>query len=115
MLPAPEPPGHDAFESVLARALVAGETEGQEGLRRVVDAHPELADRLREHLGRLRNYGLIEKTQVAGGAGSTKDKARPGNGQDFPAQLGDFRLLRRIGGGGRRKSPSCSRCAGASP
>ncbi len=48
--------------------------------------HPEHASALRSHIARLREMGLIGAEARAEGA--------------FPERLGDFRLIRRIGGGG---------------
>ena len=57
--------------------------ELEEGLERLCEAHPEHADEIRRRMGAVR---LLIRPQA--------DDAR------FPEQLGDFRLIERLGGGG---------------
>lgn len=83
----------DAFEDALVAALDAHERDGVPGVQRVLAAHPDLAPRLREHLARLLGLGMLAR----------ETQARPDGGaagDDFPEQLGEFRLLRKLGGGG---------------
>jgi serine/threonine protein kinase len=80
-----------SFEDVLADALVAHDLEGAVGVERVLAAHPEHAGGLRAHIERLRGFGLVERTQVIPPTGPSVE---------FPEQLGEFRLLHRLGSGG---------------
>jgi len=54
-------------------------------LEELCAAHPERADDLRDAISALRETGLIEEE---------------GGSDSFPEHLGEFRLLRRLGGGG---------------
>lgn len=80
------------FEDVLADALVAHDLEGPAGFQRIVDAHPEHAERLRTHVERLRAFGLVNRDTQVAPLGPPDER--------FPEQLGEFRLLQRLGGGG---------------
>lgn len=82
----------DGFEDVLVAALDAHERDGVPGVRRVLADHPAIADRLRVHLGRLLGLGMLDRdtTPRPGGAAA----------ESFPERLGEFRLLRKLGGGG---------------
>ncbi len=82
----------DSFEDVLVDALAAHELEGASGFDRIAALHPDLAARLREHLERLAAVDLLRQRTHA-----VEAKAPL---REFPEQLGEFRLLRRLGGGG---------------
>lgn len=84
------------YEEVLVQALELLESQGSAGVERLLAAHPLHATRLRSHLSRLHGFGLLGAgTDAAPGEVPSGEKARP-----FPERLGDFRLLRRLGGGG---------------
>jgi serine/threonine protein kinase/tetratricopeptide (TPR) repeat protein len=77
-----------SFEDLLVELLAAVEVGGASAGTEICLAHPEHAPRLRSHLQRLSQLGLLplatEQHKVDG----------------FPERLGDYRLLKRIGGGG---------------
>jgi serine/threonine protein kinase/tetratricopeptide (TPR) repeat protein len=82
----------DSFEDVLAEALAAHELDGATGFERVARRHPAHAERLHADLARLDGAGLLrQRTQLGVPAAPARQ---------FPEQLGEFRLLRRLGGGG---------------
>src|SRR5215510_10105211 len=83
---ADEPPLPAAeFEDLLAAALAKFDEGGQEALDAFVRAHPAQATALERGIRRCREMGLLgQKAATA----------------DHPDRLGEFRLLRRIGGGG---------------
>jgi len=81
-------PTNDTFEDLLVRVVDAMETDGAAGAEAVCAAHPEHAARLRSHVRRLTEFGLL--------AGNDANGAVAG----LPERLGDYRPLRRIGGGG---------------
>ncbi|MBL8735180.1 MAG: serine/threonine protein kinase [Planctomycetes bacterium] len=84
------------YEEVLVQALELLETQGSAGVERLLAAHPLHATRLRSHLSRLHGFGLLGAgTDAEPGELPSDAQARP-----FPERLGDFRLLRRLGGGG---------------
>ena len=88
---APEPP--TSFEDVLVEALVCLEQQGRSGIAGILAAHPAHAAALQAHLDRLDRLGLL--TVAAPASGPENADAAP-----FPERLGDFRLLKRLGGGG---------------
>ncbi|HVS10813.1 MAG TPA: serine/threonine-protein kinase, partial [Planctomycetota bacterium] len=77
--------GADALEEALVECLERSEREGEAGVEAVLAAHPEQRGELEARIRALRRAGLW-----------------PGGpaGEPFPERLGEFRLLRRIGGGG---------------
>ncbi len=75
----------DELRDLVARALDRIEHEGEAALEAMCEEHPQHADSLRRRVSALRAMGLVE-----GG----KDK------QSFPEKLGEFRLIRQLGGGG---------------
>ena len=89
--PAEKP--ESSFEDVLVDALSRIEQQGRGGIEAAIAAHPAHATALRSHLDRLLRLGLLTATAPA-------DPVTASNVAAFPEQLGDFRLLQRLGGGG---------------
>jgi WD40 repeat protein/serine/threonine protein kinase len=75
------------IEELVVRCLERLETEGQEVVERLCRQRPDLARELRARVERLREMGMLEPGILQGA-------------RSFPEQLGEFRLIRRIGGGG---------------
>jgi hypothetical protein len=73
------------FDALVVQCLSRIDREGDGALDAVCAEHPEIADRLRSRLRLLHEAGLLTGADSA---------------TDFPESLGDFRLLRRLGGGG---------------
>jgi serine/threonine protein kinase/formylglycine-generating enzyme required for sulfatase activity len=71
-------------EDILARCLALPETERADAIEEEIVRRPELAAELRERVETLRALGieLFEPTP------------------DFPPQIGEYRLIHRLGGGG---------------
>lgn len=78
-----DPP--ETFEAVLARVFDAIDEGGADAIDELVAGHPEYAQRLRARLATINALGL--------------DGSTPAETQVLE-RLGDFRLIRRIGGGG---------------
>ncbi|MFO1076425.1 MAG: bifunctional serine/threonine-protein kinase/formylglycine-generating enzyme family protein [Planctomycetota bacterium] len=78
-------PSGDRLEELLAAALEAFDRGGDEAMAAFVAQHPEEQAALRRGIARCREMGML------GGGGPARD---------FPDRLGEFRLLRRLGGGG---------------
>ncbi|MBK8096984.1 MAG: serine/threonine protein kinase [Planctomycetes bacterium] len=79
-------PGNDSqFESLLAAAIDALERSGQPEVDRLLAEYPGHAAAVRAALGELAKAGVLAPPPPSG---------------TFPARLGDFRLLERLGGGG---------------
>jgi serine/threonine protein kinase/tetratricopeptide (TPR) repeat protein len=74
----------DPLEDLLAEALAAFDAGGQPALAKVLDAHPAERPALERALDRCRAMGLFGPTRTT----------------DFPEQLGEYRLIRRLGSGG---------------
>jgi len=72
-------------EDLLAEALAAFDAGGEAALVAFVAAHPEHRTVLERGVQRCRDMGLLDRVAPA---------------SSFPERLGDFRLLRRLGGGG---------------
>lgn len=72
-------------EDLLAEALATWDAGGDEALAAFLAAHPDHADVLRRGVRRCQEMGLL---------------GRPDREREFPDRLGDFHLLRRLGGGG---------------
>ena len=73
------------LEDLLADALAAHDQGGEEALQRFLGEHAADRTALERGLARCRQIGML-------GAGPTAP--------DFPEQLGEFRLVRRLGSGG---------------
>ncbi|MCC7014806.1 MAG: protein kinase [Planctomycetes bacterium] len=87
MSPQPAPASdEERLDELVVECLERMEREGEAALESVAGAHPSLATRLRARISALRGAGLIGESGAAT--------------EDFPERLGDFRLLRRLGGGG---------------
>lgn len=78
---------HAELEELVIECVRRYEEEGQSSLDLVCREHPELADQVMARIELLREAGLIA-------AGETSRTT------EFPEQLGDFRLLSRLGAGG---------------
>ena len=75
---------HDLNE-VVAECLRRLEDEGPAALTKICTQHPQFADQLRARVRMLADSGLLDDPDAAA---------------EIPERLGDFRLLRRLGGGG---------------
>jgi serine/threonine protein kinase len=82
---APDPA--EELEDLLAEALAKFDEGGEDALAAFVAAHPQHAAGLERGIRRCREMGLLGK------ASTTVARAHP-------ERLGDFKLVRRIGGGG---------------
>jgi serine/threonine protein kinase len=71
-------------EELLVEALDAAEVDGEQAIERICSAHPEHATQLRRRWKELERMGLLQEAP----------------GSEMPERLGEFRLLRRLGGGG---------------
>lgn len=78
---------NDHVEALVSRCLLAFESEGEPGLERVLAEEPEFTSAARERLAALRDAGFLSRAPWDAG-------------ESVPDRLGDFRLLRRLGGGG---------------
>jgi len=76
----------DRERELVAQCIDALQTGGADAVATILAAHPDRAERLRERLARLERIGLLPTTADAAG--------------ELPEQLGEFRLMRRLGGGG---------------
>ncbi|MBL8750777.1 MAG: serine/threonine protein kinase [Planctomycetes bacterium] len=86
-------PDDDRVHDVLAACIDAWQSGGPAAAERVVAAHADLAPLLRERLEKLQRAGLLpESEDVAADAPATEPT--------IPTVLGEFRLGKRIGGGG---------------
>lgn len=74
----------DELEALLFECLERLEVEGFSALEELCAAHPSRAAALRDSIGALQGAGMVLGV---------------GDGE-FPERLGEYRLLRRIGGGG---------------
>ncbi len=83
--PASDSEGAAALRDLVAECVKRYEAEGDRALELLCAAHPAHATSLRRRVDRLRLLGLL-------GRGPKKP--------ELPTQLGDFRLLERIGEGG---------------
>lgn len=83
-------PTPDPLEDLLAELLSLYEAGGPEAVEPLLARHPRHEHELRRHLSRLLGLGLLAGDEAA----------PPPEPRALPDQLGDFRLLRRLGGGG---------------
>ncbi len=81
-----DPSGTDEFHQVLIDCLDRYETEGEAVVDALCERHPEHAFELRRRVAHLRSIGLLEGAAAAPAA--------------VPERLGDFRIVRPLGGGG---------------
>ncbi|MFG0316897.1 MAG: protein kinase, partial [Planctomycetota bacterium JB042] len=84
-----EPDDRDELDRLVGRALDRIESGGPSALEELYAERPELADAVEERLRVLGDFGLLEPEPPA-----TPFADEPGR------TLGDFRLIRRLGGGG---------------
>src|SRR5688500_1760130 len=82
---APSDAATERLEVLVAQCLDLLETDGEDGVERLLRRCPGEADLVRQRLRRLRAAGLL-------GARAPAD--------EFPEVLGEYRLVRRLGGGG---------------
>src|SRR5262245_10845690 len=91
--PKPPPPPSDGgdlearLDELVAEALDRLESEGEPGLARLLEQHPDLAARVKSRVETLRGGGLLDAPE------------RPGP-IEIPEKLGEFRLVRCLGSGG---------------
>lgn len=78
-------PSASRVEELLAEAIAAFDAGGDAALARFVASHPEHTAVLERGIRRCREMGLLGRAPAA---------------PSFPERMDDFRLLRRIGGGG---------------
>lgn len=76
--------GDTQLESLVLECLDRFEVEGDAAVDALCERNPELASRLRARIGVLRESGLLASSCET----------------EFPERLGDFRLMKRLGGGG---------------
>ena len=88
----PDPENSSEIELLVITALARIETDGEQGLLQVLADNPQHAQELQRHMALLHGLGLIEP-ETSNGERSPEHDASP-------EELGDFRLLARIGGGG---------------
>jgi len=92
--PEPEEP-LPPLDQLLFDCLEQPEADQSTALERICREHPEHAERLRRRFSILADAGLLESTPVHPPLSPVH-----GEGEDLPRELGEFRLLRRLGGGG---------------
>lgn len=80
------PESLDAFNELLVACLSRIESDGEAGLESICREYPHHSDSLRKHVQLLREAGLLE--------------SEASDDRDFPEELGDFRLIERLGAGG---------------
>ncbi len=80
------PSGDDPLVELVAQALDVLEEGGQPALEAFLEEHPQEAGDIRRRLGLLAESGL-----------GSEDRQQE---RDLPRRLGDYRLIRPIGGGG---------------
>ncbi|HEX5050221.1 MAG TPA: protein kinase [Planctomycetota bacterium] len=92
--PAHDPAPAAALEDLVVLAIHRLEQEGRPGVDRLLAEHPEHAEALGIQLERLHQLGLLDDPAPGSGPRASDDENK------LPEQLGDFRLLSRLGGGG---------------
>ncbi|MCC6669418.1 MAG: protein kinase [Planctomycetes bacterium] len=80
----------DPVTEILDSVLAGPSARWEEEVEAACAAHPDLAARLRRRFATMREHGLLP----------TEDETGAGAGMALPERLGEFRLLRRLGGGG---------------
>ncbi len=83
--------GSDPVEDLLAVCIERVGREGEAAVEAVCREHPSHAEEIRRAILGLKETGLL---------GEADGESAAGGGSSFPERLGDFRLIRRIGGGG---------------
>jgi serine/threonine protein kinase len=78
----------DQLSELVVRCLERMEKEGSKAIESICEEHPEHADALRAQLENLARMGLLDDPE-----------AEPPDGE-LPERLGEFKLQRRLGGGG---------------
>jgi tetratricopeptide (TPR) repeat protein len=94
----------DPIDSIVAQCLESTGGELEAALDSACSAHPAHASEIRRRITALRDMGFLD-ARVAVNPGKTVSEQAGGPGDDprnepFPERLGDFRLVRRLGGGG---------------
>lgn len=79
--------GSEFLRRLVAECVERYEEEGEGAVDALCGKHPEQADALRRRVAILGRMGLLETGSAA-------------EGRPLPERLGDFRLLRKLGGGG---------------
>ncbi|HTF90255.1 MAG TPA: serine/threonine-protein kinase [Planctomycetota bacterium] len=79
--------GEDPLDEIVATCLESDAGELEQAVVRACESAPESAAEIRRRIEVLRKYGLVRPSRAA-------------DLQTFPDQLGGFRLLERLGGGG---------------
>lgn len=77
----------DAFDDLFARCIEDYESKGPSAVEAICLANPDAASRIRKRLGALIEMGMIQPM-------------KGGETAKFPERLGEFRLIRQLGGGG---------------
>src|SRR5688572_30202014 len=85
--PAPKGNGAEALEDLVVECLETLERGGDSAMEELLAQHGERASALRERIATLRAAGLVSGLNAATPVA-------------FPERLGDFRLVRHLGGGG---------------
>lgn len=78
-------------EAIVARCLERFESEGDGAVEEACARYPDLAPEIRSRVDALRRAGFVP--------GAARPAPTPAP-DSYPERLGDFRLIRRIGGGG---------------
>jgi serine/threonine protein kinase len=94
MAESPKTPSNPILETLVTQCLDRTESHGDPAIDEVCKDHPELRGAVAKRIEMLKRMGLVSATAPPIPA----DEARPL--RDFPEMLGDFRLQKRIGGGG---------------
>src|SRR5687767_7876648 len=85
-----DPQSREKLRELVAQVLEEVEEHGPLAVERACSDHPELADALKQRIESLRRVGLLD---LGGEKGDQGD-------EPIPERLGEFRLLRKLGGGG---------------
>ncbi len=79
--------GLEEFDDILARCLEDYESKGPSAVEMLCAENPEHASQIRKRIGQLIAMGMLEAPSGT-------------EAPQFPERLGEFRLLRQLGGGG---------------